>query len=266
MAAQTRSSGDRLIDALVTGSSWIGYAFLIFPTLIIVPMSFGGPGELMFPPARLSTFLYERYFDSNAWINATLLSVKIALGTMVIATVFGLGAAYGLSRLEFRGKHPISMALLSPMFVPSIVMGLALYLFLAKLGLAGTAIGLIMAHTLIAMPFAIITITAGLKLMDPRLEVAAAVMGAGRLAVLRRVTVPLILPSVVASALFAFLVSFDEVVISYFIASARDPTLPVRMYSSIQWEVSPVLAAVSVILIAVSSAVCLATAFLVKEP
>lgn len=254
-----------LLSRLAGAVAWLAYGFLILPSLVIVPMSFGDKDEFQFPPRSLSLYLYRKYFFESNWLDATWESFRVACGTTVLSVVLGVSAAYALSRTEFRGKKLLTMLLLSPMFVPVIVVALGLYLYLGSLRVTGTTFGLIIGHSVVAIPFVIVTSLAGLKHVDRNLEVAAAVMGARRFTVLRRVTLPLLTPTILVAALFSFLISFDEVVISYFIAHVQTQTLPVKMYSSIHWEISPVLAAISVLLTVLSLAICLAVAALQKE-
>lgn len=253
------------LSLAATAAAWCVYLLLALPSLIIIPMSFGTADELTFPPHAFSLHLYETYFFESNWMAATLESVEVACGAVVVSLVLGISAAYGLSRSEFPGKRVIAMFLLSPAFIPAIVLGLGLYLYLGVAHLAGTTGGLIISHGLVTTPFVILTVMAGLRHVDRNLEIAAAVMGAGRMYVLRQVTLPLLRPTILAAALFAFLISFDEVVISYFIAGVRTQTLPVKMYSAIHWEISPVLAAVSTLLTLLSLGVCVAVALLQKE-
>jgi putative spermidine/putrescine transport system permease protein len=196
---------------------------------------------------------------------ATLQSFKVAAGATVLSLLLGVGAAYGLSRMTFRGKRLLTVLLLSPIFVPVIVVALGLYLYLGAAKLTGTTFGLIIGHTVVTMPFVIVTALAGLRHVDVNLETAAMVMGANRWTVVRRVTLPLLRPTILAAGLFSFLISFDEVVISYFISHVQQQTLPVKMYSSIHWEISPVLAAISTLLTALSLVVCLVIALSQKE-
>lgn len=245
-------------------AAWFGYAFLILPTLIVIPTSFGNTAMLTFPPRQLSLDYYRSFFAQSDWVGSAVQSFQIATVVMVLALIIGVGAAYGLARSEFPGRKLVMLLLLSPIFVPGIVIGLALYLYFARLGISGTRLGLIIGHTIAVVPFVIVTANAGLKQVDRNLELAASLMGAGRFHVLRRVVMPLLMPSVIAAGLFAFLLSFDEVIISYFIASVREQTLPVKMYSAIRWEISPVIAAVSSMLTALALIVCVATALIQK--
>ena len=262
----TRSSwAEYGIPALGTVSAIFGYIFLVLPSLIVIPMSFGTGSEMVFPPRSYSLELYRQYFQESTWMAVTGQSVKVGLATMAASLVFGFSAAYGISRTDFPGKGLLTVFLLSPMFMPHIAVALAMYLYLSRLGLVGTTFGLVAAHTLVTVPFVIVTAFAGLRYVDRNLELAAATMGAGRLRIVWKVVLPLIVPSIVVASLFAFLLSFDEVVISYFISSVQSETLPVKMYSSIHWEISPVLAAISSLLTVLSFGACAAMSLLQRN-
>jgi putative spermidine/putrescine transport system permease protein len=254
-----------LLSFLASAVAWLAYVFLILPSLVVVPMSFADKDEFIFPPHTLSLYLYKQYFLESTWMQVTLQSLVLGICTTAAALVLGVGAAYGLDRFSFPGKRAVALFLLSPIFVPAIVIALGLYLYLGRFHLTGTLPGLILSHTIITMPFVIISISAGLRHVDRNLEIAAMVMGADRLLILRKVTLPLLRPALVAGGLFAFLISFDEVVIAYFISNVSTQTLPVKMYSSIHWEISPVLAAVSTLMTVLSLAVCLTVAFLQRN-
>lgn len=262
--ATPRRPRPELASTLVPAAAWVGYAFLIVPSLIIVPMSFAGKDEFVFPPDTLSLYLYEKYFFESNWMAATLESLKVAVGTTVASILLGVAAAYGLARTDFPGRKLLTVFLLSPIFVPAIVVALGLYLYFGSLQVTGTTIGLIVGHTVVTMPFVIVTTLAGLRHVDRNLETAATIMGASRWTVVWRITLPLLRPTILIAALFTFLISFDEVVISYFISHVQQQTLPVKMYSSIHWEISPVIAAISTLLTALSLATCLAVAILQK--
>jgi putative spermidine/putrescine transport system permease protein len=157
------------------------------------------------------------------------------------------------------------MLLLSPILVPIIVIALGLYFYFASLGITGSELALVMGHAVYTTPFVIVTAMAGLRHVDQNLETAATIMGAGPIYTFFRVTLPLLKPAMFAGGLFAFLMSFDEVVVAYFISKAGSTTLPVKMFSSIQWEISPVLAAVSTFLTVVSLVICLIGALFQKK-
>jgi putative spermidine/putrescine transport system permease protein len=237
------------------------YVFLVLPTILVVPMSFADKDELTFPPASYSLFLYRRFFASPVWTEALTESLIVACTTALCAIALGVPAAYGLVRGRFPGQRAIGFVLLSPILIPAIVIGLGIYLYFARLGLTGTTLGLVLAHTTLAVPFVIVTCSAGIRQVDVNAELAARTMGASEPLVLRRVILPQIVPSIISGALFAFLISFDEVVIAWFIAGTQSATLPVTMFGSIKMEVSPVIAASATLLSLASVLICAVSAF-----
>lgn len=245
---------------LVSVLAWIGYAFLLFPSLIIIPMSFGGRDAFRFPPRTISLELYRNLINDPAWIQSATQSLWVASICTIVSLLLGTAAALGLSRRDFIGRRPLESVFLSPMFVPGVIVGLALYLYFAQLSLTGTTISLVIAHILVASPFVVLTVSSGIRNINQDLEVASTVMGASPIYTLRRVTIPLLLASIVVGGLFAFLISFDEIVITHFLANTRIQTLPVKMYNDVQWLVSPILAAVSTLLILASVIVCVVAA------
>lgn len=243
--------------------AWLIYLFLIIPSVIVVPISFGTSSELVFPPREWGLDLYARALDpSQGWLSAAGRSFVLAILATGLAVLMGVPAAYGLSRTKFPGQKALSFMLLSPIFAPTIVIALALYLYFATFRINGTLFALVMAHAVIITPFLIVTTLSGLKHLDRNIENAAMVMGATQLQVFLRVVLPAIKGPVLAGSLFAFLISFDEVIVSWFIARSDQPTLPVKMYSSIQWEVSPVLAAISTFLVLVTIIISVASAII----
>lgn len=251
-----RTAGDRLVGA----AAWSILAFLLLPSLIIIPIAFGNVNEIIFPPRTFGVVLFQRFFTEPGWVSATLVSLRVACITTALSLAVGVPAAYALARGRFPGRKLLALFLLSPIMVPGVVVALALYMYFARIGLRDGDARLVLGHVVATLPFVIVTASAGLRQVDPALETAATIMGAGRLTIFRRVTLPLIRSSVVAGGLFAFLISFDEVVISWFVARSDTTTLPVKMFSSIQWEVSAILAAISTMLTGLSIAVCLAVA------
>jgi putative spermidine/putrescine transport system permease protein len=245
--------------------SWVILLFLVLPSLIVVPIAFGNSNEIVFPPHEFGIVLFRRFFTEPGWVAATLVSLRVACLTTVVVLIAGVTAAYALVRGRFRGKRLLALFLLSPIMVPGVVIALALYIYFAHIGLHDGTTRLVLGHVVATLPFVIVTATAGLRQVDPALEVAATIMGASSFTLFRRVTLPLIRPSIIAGGLFAFLISFDEVVISWFVARADTTTLPVKMFSSIQWEVSAVLAAISTMLTALSVVICVSVAFLQRK-
>lgn len=247
--------------------AWIGYLFLLLPSLIIIPVSFGGGQELTFPPTSFSLDLFRQFFSDPGWWGTAVQSTIVAIITTILALLVGLPATYAFARARFRGSKLLELLSMSPMLVPVIVLGLGMYIHLAALQLVNTTFGVVMAHTVIVIPFMIVSVTSGLRHIDPALETVALLMGASRFRIYMEVVLPQIRTSVIVGALFAFLISFDEIVVAYFITGPDSTTLPVKMYSAIRWEISPVLAAVSTLLTILSLVVCLAImALQPKEP
>lgn len=249
-------------SSVVTAVAWAVLAFLLLPSLVVIPMSFGNSRELVFPPPSYSLDLYRMYFTGDEWLGPTWLSVRVATWTTLLSVLLGVPAAYGLVRSRFRGQRFIMLFLLSPIMVPAVVVALGLYIYFVRAGIANGELRLVLGLTVVTMPFVIVTATAGLQEIDPNLERAATIMGAGPITVLLRVVLPLLRPALTGGALFAFLMSFDEVTIAWFVSRAGYTTLPIKMFSSIQWEISPVLAAISTMLTFFSAAVCLLVALL----
>lgn len=256
-------------DRLVRRWRWVGlvlaalvYAYLVVPSLIVIPISFSAAGDMSFPPKAYSLKLYEEFFTTATWMGPVAQSLKIASLTCIVVTAVAVPAAYALVRFEFPGKRIATMLMMSPVLVPVIVLALGMYLYFSKLGATGTTLAMVLGHSVYVVPYVIVTVAAGIRQIDPAIEFAATLMGATRTTLFFRVVLPQIVPSVVAGALFAFLISFDEVVIAWFLSTAQTTTLPVRMYSSIHWGVSPVIAAVSTLLTALSFLVCLVSVLL----
>jgi putative spermidine/putrescine transport system permease protein len=255
-------AGRAPLDLLVGAATWLGLSYLLLPNLIVVPMSFGNSHQLMFPPDRFSLELYKQFFSGAGWMAPLELSLRVAIGSAVIALAIGVPAAYSLVRGRYPGKRLITMLLLSPVLVPIIVIALGFYLYFSKLGIVGSEWSLIIGHAVYTTPFVVVTCMAGLRYVDENFEHAAAIMGIGPFAIFVKVTLPLLRPTILAAGLFAFLMSMDEVVIAYFITPGGSVTLPVKMFGVIQWETPPILAAVSTILSMLSLVVCLVGAFL----
>jgi putative spermidine/putrescine transport system permease protein len=238
------------------------FLFLILPLFVVFPMSFSSSAILEFPPPDYSLRWYKEYLGSRAWISATVLSVNVATCTMVLSTILGTLASLGFARAKFRGKEIINALIISPMIVPVIIIAIALYFVFARIGLIGSPFGLILAHTLLALPLVIINVTASLKGFDERLEQAAMNLGANRLQTFLHVTLPLIAPGIGSGALFAFIASFDEVVIALFVTGSRAVTLPRQMWDGIRMEVNPTISAVATILVIVSVIILFSAAML----
>ena len=237
-------------------------AYVMIPILVILPMAFSDTSYLTFPPKGFSFRWFIAFFADSRWMDAAALSVSIALLVALVTSVLGTMATYAMVRGGGRLSAVFQTTLMLPVIVPHIALAVALYLFFERIGLTGTITGYVLAHSVIAMPFTVFTISAALSRIDPALESAAMTCGATRFRAFRLVTLPNIFPNVLSGALFAFIISFDEPVITYFLAGARDKTLPRLMFEDIQMNITPMLAAIAVLLTGLSVVVLLAAAFL----
>ncbi|MGC3938102.1 ABC transporter permease [Roseobacter sp. EG26] len=235
--------------------------FLITPILVVMPLSFNAedfftftPEMLRFDPAGYSLKHYEDFFTNSDWQNALANSVKIAPMATLLSVSFGTLAAIGLSQPHVPFRRAIMAILISPMIVPLIISAAGMYFFYSRIGLQGTYIGVVLAHAALGIPFVIITVTATLVGFDNSLTRAAANMGAGPVTTFFRVQMPLILPGVISGGLFAFITSFDEVVVVLFVGSAGQKTLPWQMFTGLREQISPTILAVATILVIVSIA------------
>ncbi len=226
--------------------------FLILPVLVIVPLSFNSGTFLVYPLQGFSLRWYEEFFTTAEWLRALKNSLIIAPAATVLAMTFGTLASIGLTRGEFRGKALLMGILISPMVVPVVIVAVASYLFFAPLGLGNSYISLILVHAVLGVPFVIITVTATLQGFNQNLVRAAASLGAPPLTAFFRITLPLIAPGVISGALFAFATSFDEVVVTLFLAGPEQATIPRQMFSGIRENLSPTIAAAATLLIGFS--------------
>ena len=230
------------------------YFFLMLPILVVFPISLSSAPYMQFPPPGFSWQWYERYLDDPQWIDATWRSLYIGSSTAVLALLLGVPLAFSLVRSRFWGRVLVDRLALAPIIVPTIILSVAVYGVFAKLKLIGAWYGLVLAHTVLALPFVVLVVTAGLRDFDRTLEQAAEGLGASRWRTLARVTLPLLRPSLVSAGLLAFLSSFDEVVVALFLAGPN-MTLPKKMFDNIMMEIDPTIAAVSVIQILLVSVV-----------
>jgi ABC-type spermidine/putrescine transport system permease subunit II len=226
--------------------------FLLLPLVIIVPTSFNASTYMEFPPRGLSLRWYRNYFVSRAWIEPTLLSVRVAVVTTILSTVVGTLAAFGLVRGRFRGRRVLEFFLLSPMIVPVIVFAIGCYFLFARLKLIDTPAALYLSHAIVATPLVVIIVGGALRTFDRTVEQAARSLGADYARSLWYVTIPLLRPAILSAAAFAFLTSFDEVVLAVFLGGPAATTLPKRMWDNVRHEIDPTITAVASILIAAS--------------
>lgn len=227
--------------------------FLLAPIVIVVILAFSGDGYLHFPPSSLSLQWFDRFFGDLQWQRALLSSLIIGLIACTVSTMVAFFAAYAFLRTEFRGKKLLLSLMLTPIIVPSIITAIAMYYLAGMLGLIGSYLWIGLCHAVIAMPIVILILLAALHAVDPNLERAALGLGASRCRVFCRIVLPIALPGIMSGMLFAFLASFDELLIALFLSGVNAQTLPVRIWNSLNLQVEPTIAAVSAFLIGVTS-------------
>jgi putative spermidine/putrescine transport system permease protein len=235
------------------------FFFLIAPILVIIPLSFNAqdfftftPEMLSLDPAGFSLKHYRDFFTNDDWQGALYNSLRIAPVATVLSLSFGTLAAIGLSQSHVPFRRVIMAVLISPMIVPLIISAAGMYFFYSRVGLQGTYWGVVLAHAALGIPFVIITVTATLVGFDRSLTRAAASMGANPITTFFKVQMPLILPGVVSGGLFAFITSFDEVVVVLFVGSAGQKTLTWQMFTGLREQISPTILAVATILVVFS--------------
>jgi putative spermidine/putrescine transport system permease protein len=236
--------------------------YLIFPVFVVIPVSFSSAQYLAFPPPGFSLQWYEKYFDRRDWIDATLLSLRVGIVTSILATILGTAASLALVRGRFRGRNAVNAFLVSPLIIPGIIVAIGVYFFYARMQIVGSPFALALAHTALAIPFVVINVSATLYGFDERLEYAAMNLGANRWQTFWKVTLPIIKPGVFAGALFAFITSFDELIVALFISGTGAVTLPRKMWDGLRTEIDPTIAAVSTLLITLSVLILLSAELL----
>jgi putative spermidine/putrescine transport system permease protein len=239
--------------------------FLVIPTLLVIPMSFSGSQYLEFPPRQWSLRWYQSYLASTSWMQATATSLKAGVMTALLATPLATMAAYGLRQSRFRHARWLNMLLLTPIVVPVILIGIGVFYCYVKLKLVNTMLGLVLAHTMLAIPVVMLVIGSALKTFDMDQELVARSLGASRLRAFMLVTLPQIRFSVVTGAVLAFLTSFDEIIVSLFVSGGDNSTLTRNMFNALRDQVDPTIAAISTIIIAVTS-LLLASTQLARRP
>jgi len=222
------------------------YIGLLAPLLVVIAVSFNPTAGFDFPPKGLSLRWYEHFFSSAAFMTAFFrVSLLIGLATALAATLLGSLAAIGLVRFRFRGRDSIESFFLMPLLVPEILLGAALYLYYSRVGMKSSLLTIILGHLVISTPYVIRSVTAGLVGIDRRLEEAAMSLGCTRVQAFCKVTLPLLRSSVLSGAIFAFIISFSDINLSLFLAGPGVTTLPVQIFSEIQWGGDPTIAAAS---------------------
>jgi putative spermidine/putrescine transport system permease protein len=229
------------IFVIVAG--WGVFAFLTLPLLAILPLSFTSGDLLILPTPGWSLRWYADFFQSSRWLEATRNSFLVGFATALIATPLGAMAAVGLDRLGGRTRHMLTALLSLPLLAPVVIAALAIYLAFAAVGLTSSFAGLVLAHSVLAAPFALLSVAATLEGLDPSLMRAAASLGAPPWTAWRRVLIPVLWPGVASGGLLAFATSFDELVVALFVAGPNQMTLPRQMYGGLREFLSPTLCA-----------------------
>lgn len=248
---------ERRSTPLLSGYIALACLTLIAPIVIVCVVAFGGEGYVRFPPTDYSLKWFEAFFGDSRWRQSLMSSFVIGLIACAIASCIGFLSAYALIRSEFRAKKLVLSLMLMPIIVPTVITAIAMYFLTARFGLIGNALWLGFCHAIVALPIVVLILLSSLQGVDVNLERAALGLGASRTRVFFTIVVPLAMPGVLSGALFAFLASFDELIISLFLSGARAQTLPVRIWNSLHLEIEPVIAAAAAFLIAVTGSVLL---------
>jgi putative spermidine/putrescine transport system permease protein len=235
----------RLGARVLTGFTMLVFAFLMLPLLVVFPISVSSASYMQFPPPGFSWQWYQRYFGDEIWIEATIRSFQVAALCTLLAMLLGVPLAFLLVRSKRRGTWILDRLAAAPIIVPTIILSIAIYSIFARLQLIGVWYGVAIAHTVLALPFVVILVGAGLRGFDQAQEQAAMGLGASWPVAIWRITLPQLRPSLISAAFLAFISSFDELVVAMFLSGAA-MTLPKKMFDNIMMEIDPTIAAVSV--------------------
>jgi putative spermidine/putrescine transport system permease protein len=242
------------LGALVRGSI---YLFLALPAIVVIAASINPVDHLAFPPSGFTLKWYAAAFDSKPFMDSLRLSTYLAAVATFLALAIGAPAAYAIDRYRFRGREALQAFVLSPMIVPAVVLGIGLLQFLVWLRLHQSFVGLFIGHIVITLPYVVRTMIASFSLFDRTLEQAAQNLRATPLTIVRRVTIPILLPGLLSSAVFAFVTSFGNINVSLFLAHGGQATLPIQIFTYVDYGSDPTLAAVSTLVIVVTVALLL---------
>lgn len=254
--------GDRLATVLRGLICGLLAVYMLAPMVVVVVISFSSAAFLHFPPPGLSLQWYRRLFATDAWTSSLLVSIEVMVPTGLLATALGTAAAVGIARSRFPGVAALGAVLMAPIVVPVIIIAAAVFTLFQAWGLNGTLLGLIIAHTMLTVPYVMATVRSAMETMDQHLEQAAMTLGATPWRGFWRVTFPLILPGVLSGLLFAMVVSFDELIVSMFISAPEVRPVTVQMWSDVRGAVDPTISAIATLLLAFSFLVLLAEAAL----
>ncbi|PJX25790.1 hypothetical protein CAP48_07070 [Advenella sp. S44] len=236
---------------LLTGTAIGVLFFLLLPVFIVIPMSFSESSSLQFPPQGFSLRWYAQVFSDAGWLAAIKTSSILAILSSTLALVLGSLGAYGLTRGTFKGRDLLQSNFIAPLIIPSVVLAVALYMALSATGLLGSFFGLLLAHTLLGIPYVVLIMSVAIRSFDERIEQVAFTLGASWTAMFTRILLPNLMPSAAAAWIFAFVTSFDEVVITNFVAGTHE-TIPKRMFNELILQVNPGITAIATVLICVS--------------
>jgi len=242
---------------VLSGFAALVYVLILAPIVVVVMLSFSADNFILFPPSGYSLRWFRQLAGNGPLLAALWLSVRIAAVVALLSLAVGVPAALALAKGRFAGQDALTGFFLAPLLLPTLITGLALLLFFSPLKLTATLPGLVLGHMTVTVPFVIRMMTTALANLPDDIEAAAATLGATPWRVVRRVTLPLATPGLIACACLSFLLSFDETVISLFIAGPRASTLPVEMVRYVEGRTDPLIAALSVVLIIATLAVVL---------
>lgn len=246
--------GWKVASSLVSICALLVLAYLILPTLVILPLSFSSESYLTFPPPGYSLRWYTDFFQSADYGFAIANSLKIGLPAAALAAVCGTMAALAFARARFPFKRVLGMLIIAPIILPQIVLAIGLFPLMAKVGLTGTYTGIILAHGIVTMPLVFISVSAALRACPEQLELAASTLGANGWETFRYVTFPLIRPGVIVGAIFAFTFSFDELILSMFLTNSATRTFPRLLWEQLNFQMTPLITAASVVMLLVTIA------------
>lgn len=236
--------------------------FLALPTIIVIPMSFSDSQYLQFPPREWSLRWYRNYFGSDSWMRATATSFQAGILTAIVSTAIGTMAAYGLHASKFRWVGAINGLLLAPIVIPVVLVGIGVFYVYVRLGIVNTMIGLVLAHSMLAIPLVVLVVASALKSFDMNQEMVARSLGASRPRAFLLVTLPQIRFSVFSGAVLAFLTSFDEVIVALFVSGGPNSTLTRNMFTALRDQIDPTIAAISTLVVILTSALLALSHFL----
>ncbi len=258
MTTQRRKNHGKILLGLIAGAV---FAFLVLPTILVVPMSFTATKFLVFPPEGFTMHWHHKFFTDDRWISPTLFSLKLAFITTLVSLIIGTMASLAMARGILPGKSILHLFFVSPLMIPLIVTAFAVYGLFATFHLIGTTTGMVLAHTIICVPYVILVVTANLYRFDVSLEMAARNLGANALRTFMHVTLPIIKPGIIAAGVFCFISSLDELLLAMFLIGTTKMTLPLQMFSEIQFRINPVVAAASTVFIVAAIGTIIALSF-----